>query len=132
MIIFIILFQIVLQLLIIRYLYNLENYCPCAMDYKRVYILLYLVASLLFMFFRIAKINIGRLANIYGFAGILNIYLVITYVNMLKNKQCSCSESIYRDILYITSIFDSIILVMGFLIIFYFIFCNLNIFSKLK
>ena len=87
MIIFIILFQIVLQLLIIRYLYNLENFCDCAMDYKRVYILLYLCASLLFMFFRIAKINIGRLANIYGIAGILNIYLVITYVNMLKNKQ---------------------------------------------
>ena len=132
---FIVLIPLILQLLIINYLFTLEkNGCTCAMDYKRTYILSYLVVNmfvvLLSMFtdiFKNGSSTIGSfLLNIYGIAGIVNIVFVIKYVNMLKYKQCGCSESVYRDILYVFSIIDAFVLGMAVLLVFYFIFFNSN------
>jgi hypothetical protein len=64
------------------------------------------------------------LLNIYGIAGIVNIVFVIKYVNMLKYRKCGCSESMYRDILYVFSIIDAVVLGMAVLLVFYFIMSN--------
>ena len=126
----ILLIPVVLQLLIINYLFKLEkNGCTCAMDYKRTYILSYLVINMivviLSMFFDVLSIKsnfIGLLLlNLYSIAGIINIIFVIKYVNMLKDKKCGCSESVYRDILYLFSIIDALLLGMAILMFVYFI-----------
>jgi hypothetical protein len=126
----ILLIPVVLQLLIINYLFKLEkNGCTCAMDYKRTYILSYLVINMivviLSMFFDVLSIKsnfIGLLLlNLYSIAGIINIIFVIKYVNMLKDKKCGCSESVYRDILYVSSIIDALLLGMAILMFVYFI-----------
>lgn len=130
---FIVLIPFILQLLIINYLFKLEqNGCTCAMDYKRTYILSYLVINmivvLLSIFSDIFKNGSSKfgslLLNIYGIAGIVNIVFVIKYVNMLKYRKCGCSESMYRDILYVFSIIDAVVLGMAVLLVFYFIMSN--------
>lgn len=121
----------IFQLLIINYLFKLEkNGCMCAMDYKRTYIFFYLVINTIFVIvnlstnvYKHAKNNrfYSLLLNIYSGAGILNIAFIIKYVNMLKNKKCSCSKSFYRDLLYINSIIDAIIFGFSILLVSYII-----------
>lgn len=118
--------QLLLQLLIINYLYQLENKgCDCAMDYKRKYILGYMVLNVVFvilsMFTNVLKnafnSNIGSLLmSLYAIGGIVNIVFIIEYVNLLKEKHCECSESVYRDLIYVFSILDACTLVMSFLL----------------
>ena len=85
-------------------LYSLRD-CTCAMDYKRIYILLYLFTSL-FMF-RLEKTN--RLLIIYYFAGIINIYFVIKYLTSLT---CDCSNSPLKNILYLYIIKDGLLITL--------------------
>jgi len=119
----------VIQISIINYLFQLERKgCKCAMDYKRTYILAYLVINALFvilhLFTNVFKYTSNNnlasfLMSIYSVGGIVNIAFIIQYVNMLKAKKCECSESIYRDILYISSIIDALILGLSLLLVFY-------------
>ena len=95
---------IIIQILLIYYLYSLRD-CTCAMDYKRIYILLYLFTSL-FMF-RLEKTN--RLFIIYYFAGIINIYFVIKYLTSLT---CDCSNSPLKNILYLYIIKDGLLITL--------------------
>jgi hypothetical protein len=119
----------VIQISIINYLFQLERKgCKCAMDYKLTYILAYLVINalvvILHLFTNVFKYtsnnNIASfLMSIYSVGGIVNIAFIIQYVNMLKAKKCECSESIYRDILYISSIIDALTLGLSLLLVFY-------------
>jgi hypothetical protein len=119
----------VIQISIINYLFQLERKgCKCAMDYKRTYILAYLVINALFVILHLftnvfkytSNNNIASfLMSIYSVGGIVNIAFIIQYVNMLKAKKCECSESIYRDILYISSIIDALTLGLSLLLVFY-------------
>ena len=56
MIIYIIFFQIIIQWLMTKYMDTLEKECKCLVDYKRVYILLYLCVIFLIMLYRISKL----------------------------------------------------------------------------
>jgi len=121
--------QFGLQLLIIRYLFQLEEQgCECALTTQRTYILSFLVlnfiVSLLHIFtnvFEKAKDNtIGSLfMSLYSVAGIANIVFIIQYVNQLKARQCDCSESVYRDMMYVYAIMDAIVLGMAVLLVLY-------------
>ena len=117
-----------IQILIINYLFQLEKIgCDCAMDYKRNYILSYLVINTLFItlhfftdvFKYTSNNNLSSfLMSIYSVGGIVNISFIIQYVNMLKAKKCECSESIYREIMYISAIIDALVLGFSFLLFF--------------
>jgi hypothetical protein len=121
--------QLLLQILIIKYLFDLEaNGCECAMDYKRNYILFYLVLNTIFavlsMFTNVLRTTSNNklgsfLMSAYSVGGILNIVFIIEYVNMLKAKHCDCSESVYRDLLYVFAIIDALVFVMALLLVFY-------------
>ena len=123
--------QLLLQILIINYLYQLEEKgCECAMDFKRTYILGYMVLNTIFVIlgtftniFKYTSNNkIGSfLMSIYAIGGIVNIAFIIEYVSLLKERKCECSESVYRDFIYVFAIIDAIILGMSFLLVFYII-----------
>lgn len=123
--------QLLLQILIINYLYHLENQgCKCAMDYKRTYILGYMVLNTIFVILGIftnvqgckyaSNNQIGSfLMSMYAVGGILNIAFIIEYVNLLKVRKCDCSESVYRDLMYVFAIIDAIVLGMSLLLVLY-------------
>ena len=121
--------QLLLQILIINYLYHLEDKgCKCAMDYKRTYILGYMVLNTIFFIlsiftnvFRYTRNNkIGSfLMSMHSIGGILNIAFIIEYVNLLKMRKCDCSDSVYRDIMYVFAIMDAIVLGMSLLLVLY-------------
>ena len=121
--------QLLLQILIINYLYHLENQgCKCAMDYKRTYILGYMVLNTIFVILGIftnvfkytSNNQIGSfLMSMYSVGGILNIAFIIEYVNLLKVRKCDCSESVYRDLMYVFAIIDAIVLGMSLLLVLY-------------
>jgi hypothetical protein len=121
----------VIQISIIYYLFKLERTgCNCAMDYKRTYILAYLVINTLFvilnLFTNVFKYTSNNkfasfLMSIYSLGGIVNIAFIIQYVNMLKVKKCECSESIYRDLMYIDAVLNALVLCLSLLLVFYFV-----------
>ena len=123
--------QLLLQGFIINYLFQLEKTgCECAMDYKRTYILSYLVINMVFvvlsMFSNILKYTSNNkvgsfLLSLYSVGGLLNIAFIIEYVNMLKAKKCNCSESVYRDLMYVFAIIDALVLGLAVLIAVYII-----------
>lgn len=121
----------VIQISIIYYLFKLERTgCKCAMGYKRTYILAYLVINTLFvilnLFTNVFKYTSNNkialfLMNIYSLGGMVNIAFIIQYVNMLKAKKCECSESIYRDFMYIDAVLNALVLCLYLLLVFYFV-----------
>jgi len=133
-------FQLLLQGLIINYLFHLESKgCECAMDYKRTYILSYLVINTIFvilsLFTNVLKYTANNklgsfLLSAYSVGGILNIAFIIEYVNMLKAKKCDCSESVYRDLLYVFAIIDALVLGMAMLLVVYMILFSAKVNGK--
>jgi hypothetical protein len=103
---------IVIQLLIINYLMKLEKIgCACAMDWRRNYIIAYFVVSILYAI--IAPLLDPKLLpiiqTVYVVFGIINVVYVIQYVHRLKREKCACSESVYREVMYVVSIFNAIV-----------------------
>ena len=108
---------ITLQILVIRYLYHLDSKnCECAMDYRRVYIIVFLIVfvidSIIISIPSVRKLmllnsnmTLGIIMRIIIFiAGIINIVFVFEYIKKLKDKKCKCSESDYRTVLYVENI----------------------------
>lgn len=107
---------IVLQLLILKYLFDLEKIgCACAMDWRRSYAMFYLVVSvvlsLVFMF--VNRRDFMGLRLIMGAMGILYVISVLQYVYRLKKEKCECSQSAYREIMYIVAIIQAFFMVLG-------------------
>jgi len=108
---------IILQALVINYLYHLDNNnCKCAMDYRRTYIIVFLAVVLLESVIMIIPpmyrcilrhVNAYHIIRAVMFAAfIINIVFVFQYIKLLKDKKCECSESVYRTILYVENIID--------------------------
>jgi hypothetical protein len=131
-------FGIVLSSLIIYYLVTLERLgCACAMNFKRNYILgynafyiTYAIVSLFMgmpaIFALYVKYPLLWLVPFISFIGaIVNAVFVIQFVNELKREDCACSDSVYKDVMYISSILAAIVL--GFTILLYvFLFSSLG------
>ena len=114
---------ITLSSLIIYYLVTLERLgCACAMNFKRNYILgynaVYITNTVVTLFmgmpaiFRLhAKYPLLWLISFIFFIGaIVNVVFVIQFVNELKREDCACSDSVYKDVMYILSILSGILL----------------------
>jgi hypothetical protein len=82
---------------------------------------------------KIYKIFVLFIAIPLMIGSIINIIFTIQYVNDLKNKKCECSESIYREIMYIVAILRASVLILTILLLIsFFIFFPTNINNVLK
>ena len=106
-----------LQAYMLAYVVHLEKLgCECAMDWRRNYIMWYLVFSIaltfinLFMGFVLRKplpIGVGALSTL---ASIMFIVFALQYVHRLKKEKCECSVGTARDVLQVVAIIDVVLL----------------------
>lgn len=115
------LISVVLSSLIIYYVTNLEKIgCECSMGYKRTYILAYNAVAILYgvsmAIFGIDKFSLILLKQpvlflipgLLAVAGILNVVFTLMFVEEMKKKNCKCSESVYRDMMYVLAIIQAV------------------------
>ena len=130
---------ITLSSLIIYYLVSLERLgCACAINFKRNYILGYnafYITYAVFFLFMGGQQAIFQLYQNYPLlwlvpfmlfiGGIANVVFVIQFVNELKREDCACSDSVYKDVMYILSILHAIVL-GATLLLYVFLFSSLG------
>lgn len=112
---------VVLSSLIIYYVTSLEKIgCECSMGYKRTYILGYSAVAIVYGLFmsivgadKVTPILFKNtlllaLFALVGVAGIVNMVFTLMFVEEMKKKNCDCSESVYRDMMYVLAILQAI------------------------
>ena len=116
----------------IYYLYSLERLgCQCSLTAKRTYILgfnLFLIAywlltiamggpnSVVSLHMKYPWLWLGYLLFVIGL--LVNVAFTIEFVNDMKRENCACSDSVFKDIMYILSIIQAISLsIVGLVII---------------
>ncbi len=117
--------SIFLPILIIYYLKRLDTIkCNCALNFKRNYILGFTSLSILLsmsnFLFKNYKIFFNLMLIIYipwVIASITNVIFTIQYVTELKKNKCECSESVYREIMFIFAIMNALAIGLVFFII---------------
>ena len=134
---------IVLQGLIINYLYHLDkNNCICAMDYRRIYIIVFLIIILISTILNGIPSILKYLANhktlFYSIfwciiiLKVINIVFIFQYIKLLKDRKCECSESVYRDILYVINILYIIDISLISIFLFFIILIGICSFIKIQ
>jgi hypothetical protein len=118
---------IVLQLLILRYVVNLERTgCACASNWRRDYIVAYLTVTILVAivsFILLAStgktktVQIPMIPSLILFVlGWLYVIFVLQYVDKLRRDKCDCSESVFRVIMETMAIINALLIVVSLLI----------------
>ena len=133
------LLEISISLCIIYYLNQLDKIgCKCSLNYKHDYILYYTIFILLYAFLKYlgGQLSSFRMFQLIIFiplmiAGIVNIVYTIQYVNDLKEKKCECSESVFREGMYILAIIRLCVIVLLFILFFSLIFQDPTSFKKM-
>lgn len=116
---------VVLQTLIVNFLYKLESIgCQCAMDWRRQYIIFFLILSILYTLFAFFfdPASLPLMQSIMVILGLVNVVVTLQYVYRLKKEKCECSESIYRDVMTFIAIFNAIVysLLLSVIIFFFY------------
>lgn len=118
----------VLQLWLVSYLWQLEGAgCDCALGWRRQYIMGHIiVVTVLNLTDYLLQIIYSNtfFTNIYILfvllcANIIYIIIVITYVMYLKSAKCICSDDMRRDVLFIVSIVQGIVIALTVAIVFW-------------
>jgi hypothetical protein len=117
--------SIFFSILIIYYLKRLDTIkCNCSLNFKRNYILGFTSLSLLLtmsnLLFRNYKIFVNLMLIMYipwVIASITNVIFTIKYISELKKNKCECSESVYREIMFILAIMNALVMGLSFFII---------------
>lgn len=108
--------------LIIYYLRHLEKIgCLCAMTPQRNYIFYYTVVLVLFNLvnlFLLPNMNqntvkpfamiMGPIAILLLIGGVINVVYTIQFVQDMKKKNCECSKSVFREMMFILAILQVI------------------------
>jgi len=118
-------FNVIIASCIIYYLKRLETInCKCALNFKHQYIFYFTCINLFFALinFAFGTISIIRFVMLFVsiplvIAAIINIVYTIQYVNELKKNDCACSESFYRELMYILAIINACAWIILILII---------------
>jgi hypothetical protein len=101
---------------IIYYLNNLSTIgCECAINYKRHYIFAFTIFSLFFSSANLLLSNKIRnylektpvLLVLLTALTILNIVFTLLYIDEVKKANCDCSESVFRDMMFVLSIIQA-------------------------
>jgi hypothetical protein len=107
--------------------------CKCSVHWKRDYIkyYLYCLLTMQFVMFVLTIIygmqaravmndTFGSLYKLITFilaiANVINVVVVITYVNELRKIKCSCSEDIKRDVYYTYNLIEAFMYIIMILI----------------
>jgi hypothetical protein len=121
--------------MIIYYLYSLKQLgCQCSLTAKRNYILGFNSFLIAYSLFTIGMGGANGVVSLYikypwlcliffllVIGSVINVAFTIEFVNDMKREKCACSDSVFKDIMYILSIIQAvtwsilglIILVMG-------------------
>lgn len=124
MFIFSILF-VAIQVLLINYLLRLEQIgCQCAMDWRRYYIIFYMVVVLLHVVFTTfaERSSLPLLQTLVAILGIINVIVTLQYIARLQREKCECSESVYRDVILLVAIFNAIVYISLIIMVLYLLF----------
>jgi hypothetical protein len=113
------------SILIIYYLKNLETIgCKCALNFKHDFIFIFSCIALsigflniLFSGFRMFKIFMLIIFIPYMIAAIMNLVFTIQYVDEMKKINCDCSESVFREMMYILAIINACVWALSILIV---------------
>jgi len=117
-------FNIIVSSCIIYYLNRLQQIgCKCALNFKHDYIFYFTCINLgiiltraLFGSLSIVKMLMIIISIPLVIAAILNIVYTIQYVNELKKNNCHCSESVYRELMFILALLNAAAYILFFLI----------------
>lgn len=118
-------FFVVIQLLIINYLYKLETTgCKCALDWRRNFIMFFLVIAIVNLLVTsfLTHEQIPFIQTLVTVLGLVNVIVTLQYVNKLKIEKCECSKSIYREIMMYVAIFDAIVYSSALVLVVYVLF----------
>jgi len=125
---------IIFWIVVIKYINDLEKNCKCSDNWKRDFIKYSLIIFVIFLLLKILftkklyEIN----KNILLLIILLNFvftFVVLFYINELKENECKCSESNIRTIFEIVNyirLFIMIIGLIGFIYLYFKIFRNFN------
>jgi hypothetical protein len=108
--------------LIIYYLHHLEKIgCACAMTSQRNYIYYYTVVLVLFNIVNLFLLPsmdknmvrpfamiMGPIAILLLIGGIINVIYTIQFVEDMKKKNCECSKSVFKEMMFILAILQII------------------------
>jgi len=108
--------------MIIYYLYSLERLgCQCSLTGKRTYILGFNSFLIVYTLFTIGMGGSNGVLSLYTkypwlylvffalvIATVVNVAFTIEFVNEMKRENCACSDSVFKDIMYILSIIQAI------------------------
>lgn len=106
----------------IYYLYSLENLgCQCSLTAKRTYILGFNFFLIAYCLFTIAMGGPNSVISFYNkypwlylvffliaIAAIVNVAFTIEFVNEMKRENCVCSDSVFKDIMYVIAIIQAV------------------------
>lgn len=110
-------FTVVLNIYLLRYIYNISTAkdCECAADYRRTFIVYYLAGTLAFS---VIMVGLYAARNIRLFDKLEAISLIVIlpgslvytlftfqYVKLLKERNCTCTQTIERAVLQLVSTF---------------------------
>jgi hypothetical protein len=118
-------FFVVVQLLIINYLFKLEKTgCKCALDWRRNFILFFMVVAVVNLLVTsfLTHEQIPLVQTLVTVLGLVNVIVTLQYVNKLKTEKCECSASIYREIMMYVAIFDAIVYSAALVLVVYILF----------
>ena len=126
---------IALSSIIVYYMYSLEKLgCACSLTAKRNYIFGFNSFLIAYSVFTLGMGGVNGVVSLYNkypllygvffllvICSVVNVAFTIEFVNDMKREKCNCSDSVFKDIMYILSIIQAvtwsilglIILVMG-------------------
>jgi hypothetical protein len=121
---------IALSSMIVYYLYSLERLgCQCSLTGKRAYILGFNSLLIAFNLFILGMGGADGMASLMmkypfiyiiyfliGIGQIVNVAFTIEFVNDMKREKCACSDSVFKDIMYILSIIQAITISISFIV----------------
>ena len=111
---------IIFWIIVIKYIYDLENNCKCSDDWKRDFIKYSLIVFVIFLTLKVIfkkklyQINKSILFLII-LLNFIFIFIVAIYINELKKNECKCSESDIRTIFEIVNYIRMFLIIIGFL-----------------
>jgi hypothetical protein len=113
---------------IIYYLNHLEKIgCKCSLKYQRNYIFYYTISLFIINFISLFfqdrlkqyALIVLPFSMLLLIAGIMNIIYTIEFVEDMKKQNCTCSESIVRELMFVLAILQIAVYVLFFTLIIY-------------
>lgn len=115
------LLAVIINVYLLIYLMNLANIgCKCALNWRRNYIMFFIVLSLILSVASVFSYDIltsSIVMSVFTVASIANVVIVLQYISMLKKEHCECSEDLAREIMQFIAILYAFFYVLLFVVL---------------